>query len=407
MTEIDIDEELSRNGLDRKTYESCLRDIREKTEGGNDLDWADIVNKYGLDMHSDTLRKASRTIFGGAFVLNNYRELEAEQNTETGYLAAVKKEKNELIKERQKLQDERIEYQRLLREEARKESFIELIKRVLRAEVRTLSFRAHPEVDSDNDMIVCLSDIHAGIEVKNFFNSFDTRELKSRLRKYLGEIVGIQRRHRCKECYLVLGGDLISGWIHKNLRLQNNENVIEQVKTVSVLLGDFVSELGKIFECVKIYSVAGNHSRLSPAKEEQLKGEELDALIPFYLGLMFKENPAIKVYENVIDDTILSFKTRGGFLFYGVHGDRDGLSSVVKNLTLMTGVKPDGIIIGHRHHNGYNSEHGVKVIQCGCVVGTDDYCVEHRISGRPEQCVVITDDKAAVQCFYDVGLKGV
>lgn len=403
MTE--IDEELRKYGLDRKTYESCLRDIVEKVEGDNDLDWTEIVNKYGLAMHSDTLRKASRTVFGGAFVLNFYRERDAAQNAEAGYLESIRREKNELKKERQKLQDERLEYQRLLREQARKESFIELVKRVLRSEVKPLAYKGHPEINGDNDMIVCLSDIHAGIEVRNFFNNFDIKELKARLRKYLGEILSIQQSHRCKECYLVLGGDLISGWIHKNLRLQNNENVIEQVKTVSVLIGHFVSELGSCFEKIKIYSVSGNHSRLSPAKEEQLKGEELDALIPFYLGLMFKENPSVQIFENLIDDTILSFKTRGGFLFYGVHGDRDGLSAVVKNLTLMTGVKPDGIIIGHRHHNGYNSEHGVKVIQCGCVVGTDDYCVEHRISGRPEQCVIITNGRAAVQCFYDIGLN--
>ena len=393
----EVDEELALYGLDRASYESCLGDIREKLEGGSDLDWSEIVKKYGLNIHSDTLRKASNTVFGGAFVLKYYREIEAEKKS-AGYLASLKQEKHAIIKERQKLQDERIEYQRLLREEARKESFIELIRRVLRTEVKPLAYRRErAPVSGAQDMIVCLSDIHAGIEVKNFFNTFDVKELKVRLRRYLKEILEIQTTHSCKVCYLVLGGDLISGWIHKNLRLQNNENVIEQVKTVSVLIGDFVSELLRSFETIKIHSVSGNHSRLSPAKEEQLKGEELDALIPFYLSLLFKEDPAVNVCDNVIDDTILSFKTRGGFLFYGVHGDRDSLSAVVKNLTLMTGVKPDGIIIGHRHHNGYTSEHGVKIIQCGCVVGTDDYCVEHRISGRPEQCVVITDDRAAVR----------
>ena len=400
----EVDEELALYGLDRAAYESCLWDIREKLEGGSDLDWSEIVKKYGLNIHSDTLRKASKTVFGGAFVLKYYHEIEAEKKS-AGYLASLKQEKHAIIKERQKLQDERIEYQRLLREEARKESFIELIRRVLRTEVKPLAYRRErAPVSGKQDMIVCLSDIHAGIEVKNFFNTFDVKELKVRLRRYLKEILEIQATHSCKVCYLILGGDLISGWIHKNLRLQNNENVIEQVKTVSVLIGDFVSELLMSFETIKIHSVSGNHSRLSPAKEEQLKGEELDALIPFYLSLLFKEEPSVNVCENVIDDTILSFKTRGGFLFYGVHGDRDSLSAVVKNLTLMTGVKPDGIIIGHRHHNGYTSEHGVKIIQCGCVVGTDDYCVEHRISGRPEQCIVITDDRAAVRCFYDIGL---
>ena len=88
-----------------------------------------------------------------------------------------------------------------------------------------------------------------------------------------------------------------------------------------------------------------------------------------------------------------------------VHGDKDTPSNVVKNLTLISGIKPDGIIMGHRHHNAYDTEHSVKVVQCGCVVGTDDYCVDKRISGEPEQCVFITSENRTVKCLYDVGLN--
>ena len=71
----------------------------------------------------------------------------------------------------------------------------------------------------------------------------------------------------------------------------------------------------------------------------------------------------------------------------------------------MTGVKPAAIIMGHRHHNAYDSEHGVKIIQCGSAVGSDDYCIDRRISGDPEQCIVITTSERPVRCFYDIGLN--
>lgn len=403
MTE--IKQELEKYGLTEELYELCLADIRGKINGDNDLDWAEIVDKYKLGIHSDTLRKASQTIFGGAFISEYHKQKEASKGAE-GYLLQLRFEKEELRKERQKLSDERTDYQKSLREEARRESFLEVIERGLAAQITPLDYKEMPIINNDEDMIICLSDLHAGIEVKNWWNTYDINILRSRLCRYIDEIKAIQVVHQCHRCELVLGGDAISGLIHPNLRLQNNENVIEQIKTVITYIGEFIAALQDSFSEIRVHSVSGNHSRLSPNKAEHLKGEELDALIPFCLKMKFAKNTNVVIHEDgYIDNSINSFTTRGGKLFYLVHGDKDTPSNVVKNLTLMTGTKPDAIIMGHRHNNSLSSTHGVKIIQCGSVVGTDDYCVDHRISGEPEQCVIISNDKRTVKCLYDIGLK--
>lgn len=315
-------------------------------------------------------------------------------------------QKREIQKEKIKLRDERIDYQKSIREEARKESFIELIEREMQKSVEPFEYKPSPIINSNEDMIVCLSDLHAGIEVQNWWNTFNTNILRERLHKYLDEIIDIQKLHQCKICNIVLGGDNVSGLIHPNLRLQNNENVVEQIKIASTYIGEFIFALQEYFEKINVYSVSGNHSRLSPNKEDHLKGEELDALIPFCLSLQFAKNDKVEICDNChIDTTIAAFTTRGGKLFYICHGDKDTPSNVVKNMTLMTGKKPDAIIMGHRHHNGLDSEHSVKVVQCGCVVGTDDRCVDIRISGEPEQCVLITNSRRATKCLYDIGLE--
>lgn len=398
-------QEIEKYGLTIEQYENCLKDAYDKVNKINDMDWSEIIHKYGLDIHYDTLRKASQTIFGGAFVYEYYQNKNANSFSNNTYLQELQQQKRDVEKEKIKCRDERNELQRLIREQARQESFIDLVKRAMACDVEPFDYQFCDEyISTDDNMIVCLSDIHAGIEINNSWNKYDTLELVNRLKKYLNEIIEIQQTHNCDICYLVLGGDLISGAIHRNLRLQNNENVVEQIKIISTYIGNFINELLGHFHKVQVYSVSGNHSRLSPNKEEHLKGEELDALIPFYLKLKFNDCNAVEVCENTIDDTILSFRTKGGFLFYGTHGDKDSIGNVVKNLTLMTGVKPDGIILGHRHHNAYETEHNVKIIQCGCVVGTDDYCVDKRMSGKPEQCVVITNNKRPVKCFYDIPL---
>lgn len=403
---IDIDQELQKYGLNREKYELCLKDIKDKINGSNDMDWAEIVAKYEIDCHSDTLRKASQTIFGGKFVADYSAEKNAVDTASEGYLAQLRLEKEEVKKERQKLSDERTDYQRSLREQARRESFLEVIERGLAAQITPLDYKETPVINNDEDMIVCLSDLHAGIEVKNWWNTYDINILRSRLCKYIDEIKAIQAIHQCHRCELVLGGDAISGLIHPNLRLQNNENVIEQIKTAITYIGEFIAALQDSFSEIRVHSVSGNHSRLSPDKAEHLNGEELDALIPFCLKMKFAKNTSVVIHEDgYIDNSINSFVTRGGKLFYLVHGDKDTPSNAVKNLTLMTGTKPDAVLMAHRHHNAYDTQYGVKVIQMGCVVGTDDHCVDLRISGEPEQCVIITTRERTVKCLYDIGLK--
>ena len=322
-------------------------------------------------------------------------------------LDEIAEQTRELQKEKVKVRDERIDYQKSIREDARRESFVELVHRAFSVNVKPFDYKPSPVIDSNEDMVVCLSDLHAGIEVQNWWNTYNTGILKQRLHKYLDEICEIQKLHQCKMCNVVLGGDNISGAIHANLRLQNNENVIEQLKIAITYISEFIYTLQDWFEEINVYSVSGNHSRLSANKDDHLKGEELDDMIPFCLTLQFEKNKNVRIVDTHerLDSTISAFKTRGDKLFYIVHGDKDRPVNVVKNLTLMSGIKPDGIIMGHRHNNSLSTEHSVKIIQCGCVVGMDDYCVDKRISGEPEQCVFITSENRAVKCLYDIGLN--
>lgn len=378
-----------------------------KDNGQLDMDWvtiADIINNECRDDISEfrnesayrkPYQQAKRFYEAGVFT-----DLTAEK-----YIKLMREKKLEVIKETQKLRDERTDYQRAIREDARRESFIDAVERVFDKKVATLEFVEQPTINSDNDMIVCLSDMHAGIEVKNWWNTYSIDIMQQRLTKYLNSIIDIQKTHQCKECLVVLGGDQISGLIHTNLRLQNNEDVISQLKIVIDFIGDFLKSLQPYFEKIKVYGIAGNHSRIMPNKEDSLKGENLEEMLLYCLNLKFSDNPRVEICEDSrIDNTICCFRTRGNQLFYVVHGDKDGVNNVVQNLTLMTGTKPDGIIMGHRHHNALETVHGVKIVQCGCVVGTDDYCIDKRITGKPEQICIITDNKQAVKCLYDVTL---
>lgn len=397
--------------MPHETEDECLMRIGEaKRDGLLDVKWVDIAEFFNKAFRADETEYRTESSYRKKF--KNYidaKNLFVKQNSDDVDMSEELSMKlRELEKAKIKLRDERADCQKSLREEARRESFIELIERAMKEKIDAFDYKASPVINSDDDMVVCLSDLHAGIEIDNWWNVYNTKILKNRLHKYLNEIRKIQKTHQCKICHVVLGGDAISGAIHENLRLQNNENVIEQLKIVITYIGEFIYILQEWFESINIYSVSGNHSRLNPNKEYHLKGEELEEMIPFCLKIQFAQNDKVSVCDYMackIDSTISAFKTRGNKLFYVVHGDHDTPSNVVKNLTLMSGTKPDGIIMGHRHNNALSTEHGVKIIQCGSVVGTDDYCVDKRISGEPEQCVFITNEHRTIQCLYDIGLN--
>lgn len=299
--------------------------------------------------------------------------------------------------------DERNELVRVQRELARRDSMLDLVREAMLSELSpALGYEPHAVVYSDNDVVVHLSDLHFGLEVSNCFNTYNADVLASRLNHYLSKIDEIRRRHQSENCYVLLGGDLISGCIHLSLRLENNLDVIKQVKHVSLLLSQFLQELSKMFGRVEIYSVPGNHSRVQSRKDENLKGENFDILVPFLLAAMLQNFKNIAIHDKNVEESVAMFNVRGQKVF-GVHGDKDSMESVVQKLTMVWGVKPDIVLAGHRHTNGMRTIFDSKVIESGSVSGPDNYCMDKRLRNKPEQMALVVSE-AGLECFYDIQL---
>lgn len=94
------------------------------------------------------------------------------------------------------------------------------------------------------------------------------------------------------------------------------------------------------------------------------------------------------------------FSVRGTKIF-GVHGDKDDPKTVVQKLSLMTQIRPNILYMGHRHVNAMSTVYNVKILQSGCISGTDNYCLDNRLQNKPEQLIsVINND--GLDCVYDV-----
>ena len=311
----------------------------------------------------------------------------------------------EIRKTKQQLFDERTALNRQLRHEARIDNDLSYLVKL----IQDNAFSAMPpcprvQIDSDTDMIICISDLHFGIECDTAFGCYSPEKARDRMSEYCSHIREIQEKHNCQNAYVLLLGDLLSGDIHHTIQLENRENVVEQIKGAAEMIASFIHSLSGIFENVTVNGVAGNHSRLS-FKDEVLRGERLDNLIPWYLkaALSHVENVQF-TGENNYDATICNIDVRDNE-YLGVHGDFDAFSeSGVSKLVMMLGHKPAGIFYGHMHHNSFDDICGVKIIRSGSLAGTgDNYAIQKRLYGQPGQMVAIAGYDG-IEAMYPIDL---
>lgn len=374
-------------------------DLLKRKKTDEDLEWQDVADfrfEYNGDLeHRDTVRKGSKLLYEYIDAGWVNEPVETEDNSDNTELIKMRKEKI-------KLSDARVEYNRLIRQEARKESYADMVKRIICENVEPINIPVHYTLfNSSTDLLCHLTDVHCGVEIHNWKNDFDEDILKKRIEKFTSDILDIRGMHESENCYLVIG-EILSGIIHNNLRLQNNMDLMEQFKYVSELISAMLIRMANHFNHIYVYTTPGNHSRISPKKEEALDGENMDVLLPFYLKARMQNIKNITICDNTIEPEIAMFNIRGNNVF-AAHGHKDSPSSVVQNFTMMFNIKPDIVLLGHRHTNGLTTVYDTKVIESGCVSGSDAYAMSIRKTNKPEQTVSVIGDNGLI-CLYDIQL---
>lgn len=369
-----------------------------KDLGIYDLTWeevGEILNEeLGENFTSSRWRKNYQMMKRG---FDKAREENAEAED---ILNEIELKKVEFLKEQQRFYDQRTAYKQIIRGDARFDELKDLIVNEI-SNIELYKQELYDISYSDNDLLVGLNDIHYGAVIDNFWNEYSPEIAKERLERYITEIISVQKLHKSENCYIAANGDLISGNIHLKIALANRENVVQQVMGVSELISWFISELSGHFNNIYFSAIAGNHSRLS-IKDNSPKDERLDDLIPFYIKARLQNIKNIHISENKIDNTMDLINIRGKN-YATIHGDMDSVNGILK-LVEMLPEKVYAITLGHLHHNSIDSMQGYKILRSGSLMGVDDYCIEKRILGKPEQLIAVcTDD--GIRCVYDIVFK--
>ena len=178
---------------------------RLRETGVLDKTWAELANLF-----NSQLREPDEAYTDSAYrkkystMRQAYDEVFNKESTDA-LANEIRVLKRELEKEKVNIRDERNEYKKLIREEARKESYIEQVIRSIKESVvpDLLEYDKYvmrsPNEECVNDLVIPLYDIHAGLKADNWWNSFDENILKDRFNYYLKRIFEIQQRHNA-EC---------------------------------------------------------------------------------------------------------------------------------------------------------------------------------------------------------------
>lgn len=383
--------------------------LEDKTLG--DFDYSELSSYlFGKEYSSDVAR---RMMYGAKKTLDAISESIEDIYNDTDK-EFYNKQKIDIMVERQRLHDERVEYNRAIRSIARYEEIKDMIKSALIKDSELDDeepIHYSPEINTIRDgktLLVGLNDIHYGICVNNEWSYYSPEACAFMMSCYVSEVIDIATKNCIDDVVIYCNGDLISGNIHKNLIIQNRENVVDQVFGVSRLIYEFITYLSENLKCnITFIGVPGNHSRID-IKEDASVCENMDNIIFWYLSAKFEDNNKVFIVNGETDAgrTMNSINIRGRN-YLCVHGDMDSFNKINKLVSMSEDSysgKVYAVLLGHGHHNKIETVNGVKCIMSGSFVGCDEYCIKNRIFGKQEQVVSICDSTGII-CNYDIDLS--
>lgn len=381
-------------------YEYCFRLSWEKSKNQLDIDWQEIVDLCGLDWSADHCRK---TMIGAIRHQEYINTKTREQLTNEQYTKLLEKEL-ELEKKKVKIQDMKTALNKQIRETARKESLGELLEdklKELNMQPKIINDEYKSRISSGKSAIALFSDWHYGIEVDNFLNKFNPDICRERVEKLTDKIIDYCQLNKIDKLHVFIMGDIISSENYNVIRLQNRENLIDQIINASDLLTKAIIKLSKYIPYCLIGVCTGNHCR-SQQKGDATNKDNYIHLIKKYLELGLTNVSNVAFIENSYDDEIINAEING-LSVIATHGDKVAKTNGSYKLSAIIDKKIDLLCLGHWHESRMETNHRTIVHINGSLVSSDEYARNLNLYAFPTQKLLIIGDKE-IECCYDIRL---
>lgn len=361
---------------------------------------ADLLNsEHGTEYDESKYRKEYQAY------KNVWQDMIEEKNNSflpEDYIKEIEEQRIELQKDKFKFRDQKREFNNTLRKMARLEHLQEYLKESVETiQPISLPIKQVSPATIKEGMVV-ISDMHLGMQINSQFNVYNKEVAKQRLNKLKERTYQKIIKEDINTLHIASLGDQIHGLIHSTTRITSEENVIEQIISVSEYLKAFVQSFLEMGIDVKFYNVVGNHSRAVANKNDSLgTSESFERLITTVLNTAFKEYSNYESIEDTEGFVIVNISGKNVVL---AHGDLDRGANAITKLSQLLGIQIHYLITGHVHHH-FIKEHGLTVqYGVGSMCGLDQYAISGRFSGRPSQLILTFNDsdiEEAITVYLD------
>lgn len=372
-----------------------------KDKGELDIDWnglAAILNKELYADESEYLGEcAYRKKYQAARMF--YDEVFSKQGRGSDYLDEIRRAQNELRKERVKLQTEKNEYLKWIREEARDELYLEKVVDAIRNTVgRQHTINDIPVVHSERAGVLCIADAHFGKEFtirgvfNNIINEYSPEVFYNRMEALYNETIEQVKKNSLSVLRVYNLGDSIDGFLRNSQIWTLRYGAIDS----SIMFGNYMGDwLRKLSASVNVIyaQTDGNHDefRLLDGRKGQHLCESAGKIIRNCITLKNQDN---KNFQSIENDTGFIYDEVCGYGVFGLHGEVKDVTTAMKEYENIYRVSISYLIGGHKHHSYFQSCGAKKgCVGVGSIAGVDDFSMSLR------QCA----DATATLLLFEAG----
>lgn len=339
----------------------------------------------------------------------------------SNYADTITERTRELNRERMKLQTEKLEYNRWLREHSRDELIMERIVDEIRAlpSLKMEDYRCLENIAADDENfkddeevifksepqvgILCYGDEHFGAEFEikglhgEIINSYSPEIYMNRMNEMLLEVLSIVAINGLDKIKIYSLGDELDGIIRVSQLSKLRYGVIESALRYSEFICQWLAQICAFVD-VEFHMTEGNHSELRMLGQPKgtFTEENMSRIVKQFIKVRMEDNPHFTMVEN---ETGLIYDNVFGMNILGIHGEVKNMTSALKNFCVMYDTPIDILIGGHMHHYAAETV-GVNkdVVNVPSIMGVDPYSIKiAKTSNAGASFFILKPDKGITQ----------
>lgn len=371
--------------MDNNEFLKEQLDLIKKKQIDTSIEWQDVADfrsSHGKEPeHRDTIRKGSKLLLE---YIDAGWDLFPSSSIQLGRFS----DEIALKKERIKLQTEKQEFNKWIREYSRDELIAEHIVNAVN-QLQPLNVPGYiPPVHMNKEYLLTISDAHFGVEFEikdlygNILNAYSPEIFKNRMWDLYNKVIEQIQKDHIQVLNIFELGDTLDGILRANSQLmQLRYGIIDSAILYADFLSTWLNELSNHvrikFQMVK----RSNHNqlRLVGQPKNAFPDEDMSKSILVFIKERLKDNRNVEIIEN---PTGLVYAQLATYTILGGHFETKNLGDSLKDFSKTYQVPLDYIISGHWHSLatgdvGINSEY----ISVRSIIGVNPYsCSINKVS---------------------------